>query len=439
MIDHDKTYIWGLLVGGGRINEKTFSISLPFDKWGMDPSKMNEIAIDILTKISDKFSKSYGINVTYEINNKKWTICPIGVPKMDNLKKDLDFYGLPNSGELICTTDLFTIKNKLEDNLLAESFLSGIFDTRASVTASHRRFNNEAPVVSIEIPGSTRNFKFVVQLCAWLTSLGSITDQILYNHPCQHSASDPNYSGWKKGFKIRFLVRSFLANYSFALQAKAYDANALMKQQSKEEQEPCSSRKIKHPSPVSIHKDINSEDLPLEVRGCLFFHYLHICSVMGCPYAPIEEVQKIARKFRSLISIFPRLEKGKFIELENEYGNIIKQYYSNSNTIKISLTVERFLSQEQFSDYSSKESAIAYLFSARLNGKRHVGNQNDIVESSKSKGVNIYTYNLAEGTPILLVNEENKRAAIISSIEGVFNQRLIDERIEVDGLKIRVK
>lgn len=86
-----------------------------------------------------------------------------------------------------------------------ESFLSGIFDTRASLTLSHRRFNDDAPVVSVEIAAVRRTFKFVVQLCSWLTDLGSITDQILYNHPNQHSGSDPNYTGWKKGFKLGFL------------------------------------------------------------------------------------------------------------------------------------------------------------------------------------------------------------------------------------------
>ncbi|MDR3060184.1 MAG: hypothetical protein LBU84_18845 [Prevotella sp.] len=439
MIDHNKTYIWGLLVGGGKINEETFSITLPFDKWGMDPNKMNEIATDILTKISDKFNESYGIRIRYDINNKKWTIKPIGIPNLVNLKQDLDSYGLPSSGELIYTVDLFTVKDKFQDRLLAESFLSGIFDTRASVTASHRRFNDEAPVVSIEIPGSTKNFKFVVQLCAWLTSLGSITDQILYNHPCQHSPSNPNYNNWKKGFKIRFLVRSFLAKYSFVLQAKAYDANTLKRRQVKEEQKPCLDRIIEHASPVSIHKDINSDSLPIEVRNCLFFHYLHICATMGCPYAPIGEVQKLVRKYRTLISIFPRLEKGDYVIINDEFEKIKDKYYSDSNINEIVMSVKQFLSQERFENYTSKESGVAYLFSPNLNGNRHVGSQDAIIESAQNKVIHVFIPNLIEDAPLLLVNPENERAAIISNIEGMFNQKLIDEKIEVEGLKVRIK
>lgn len=439
MIDHNKTYIWGLLVGGGKINEETFSITLPFDKWGMDPNKMNEIATDILTKISDKFNESYGIRIRYDINNKKWTIKPIGIPNLVNLKQDLDSYGLPSSGELIYTVDLFTVKDKFQDRLLAESFLSGIFDTRASVTASHRRFNDEAPVVSIEIPGSTKNFKFVVQLCAWLTSLGSITDQILYNHPCQHSPSNPNYNNWKKGFKIRFLVRSFLAKYSFVLQAKAYDANTLKRRQVKEEQKPCLDRIIEHASPVSIHKDINSDSLPIEVRNCLFFHYLHICATMGCPYAPIGEVQKLVRKYRTLISIFPRLEKGDYVIINDEFEKIKDKYYSDSNINEIVMSVKQFLSQERFENYTSKESGVAYLFSPNLNGNRHVGSQDAIIESAENKVIHVFIPNLIEDAPLLLVNPENERAAIISNIEGMFNQKLIDEKIEVEGLKVSIK
>ena len=65
------------------------------------------------------------------------------------------------------------------------------------------------------------NFSFVVQMCAWLTDLGSVTDQIEFNHPCQQAASDPTYAGWKKGFKVRFLAKSFISTHSFAMRARA--------------------------------------------------------------------------------------------------------------------------------------------------------------------------------------------------------------------------
>src|SRR5690606_26617431 len=130
---------------------------------------------------------SYNFSITYEIGNGKWLIRPIDNSDISVLKEDLKFLGLPIGGFLLSSVDLSVAKTKLS-GVNVESFLSGIFDTRASLTLSHRRFTDDAPVVSVEIPGSTRNFKFVVQLCSWLTDLGSITDQILYNHPNQHAA-----------------------------------------------------------------------------------------------------------------------------------------------------------------------------------------------------------------------------------------------------------
>ena len=47
----EKAYILGMLVGGGKISAKTFTIILPFNKWGMEPEKMNSIPKDILTRI----------------------------------------------------------------------------------------------------------------------------------------------------------------------------------------------------------------------------------------------------------------------------------------------------------------------------------------------------------------------------------------------------
>lgn len=48
MINHDKAYILGLLVGNGTISNGTFAIKLPLKKWGMQPEKMHKIATDIL-------------------------------------------------------------------------------------------------------------------------------------------------------------------------------------------------------------------------------------------------------------------------------------------------------------------------------------------------------------------------------------------------------
>lgn len=437
MINHDKAYVLGLLVGGGTISNGTFLIKLPFRKWGMNPEIMNKIATDILTKICDKFQNNYSFSVTYEIGNSVWSIKPIGTPDLSGLINDLSYLNLPIEGFLLDKTDLTTSKNRLK-GIATESFLTGIFDTRASLTLSHRRFTNEAPVVSLEIPGSTKNFKIVVQICSWLTDLGSVTDQILYNHPCQHSASDPTYKGWKKGFKIRFLVKSFLAKHSFALHAKAFDIKKLEHLQEKDAQKPCNKRKIRKPSPVCIHSDIDSPDLPKEVRNRLFFHYFHFCAVLGCKHAPIDELKKIIDSFPDYVFVLPRSEKGSKMEMLNAFDSLKANYFSDKKLVSESNTVKQIIENKELKDYLELEQGIAFLFSEKLNGKRHSGSKDVIIKNNINKEVKITKVKYSAGFPVLLLNEKNNRACIISSLKGELNKRLINEKIKRDNLSINI-
>lgn len=436
MINHQKAYILGLLTGGGTISKDTFIIKLPFKKWGMKLENANKIQIDILTKICQKFQTEYQFSVTYELGNGIWIIKPIGNPNTNLLFNDLTNLGLPTNGFLLNNVDLTTARNILK-GISVESFLSGIFDTRASLTPSHRRFTSKAPVVSIEIPGSTKNFKFVVQFCSWLTSLGTITDQILFNHPCQHAAADPNYKGWKKGFKIRFLVKSFLAKYSFALQAKAFDIEKLETLQEKKQQQPCIERKIRKPSPVTIHTDINSKSLPDKVRNKLFFHYFHFCSAFECPYAPRTEIEKIVMNYKNYIFVLPRLEKGSIIDIKNKYASIKAKYFPSKIIIDSELLLKNILEDETLKKYLEIEQGIAYLFSEKLNGKRHVGSKNKIIKSNLHKKVTISYPQDEILYPIVISNIINNRAFIVSALSGL-NKELIDKNVEVTNLKVEL-
>ncbi len=437
MIDHDKAYLIGLIVGGGTISGSTFLIKLPFKKWGADPHNMNKIAADILTRICSKFQNSFNISVTYEIGNNEWSIIPIGNENIEPIVATLSELGLPTKGFLLNTVDLEIAKKKL-NGISIESFLTGIFDARASLTLSHRRFTSEAPVVSLEIPGSTKNFKFVVQFCSWITKLGSTTDQILYNHPCQHSASDPNYKGWKKGFKIRFLVKSFIAKHSFALRAKSIDLETIERLQVKSEQEPCISRKIRKPSPVCVHKDINSSSLPQEVRKRLFFHYFHFCAKFGCPYAPLEEIRKLTENFTDYIFILPRLEKGHKEDILISFMKLKDEYFLKDAVIEIEKSVSDTLSDKKLRKYEELEQSIAYLFSPKLNGKRHIGPMKDIIQKNRQQKIKIIGSSSDDCKPIVLINEKNNRAAILSALESNLNQKLIRNRIFQNQLDINI-
>lgn len=433
-INHNKSYILGLFIGGGKISKDDFLIELPYKKWGMDPKKMNIIAADILRRIAKLFKNEYFIDISYELGNSKWFLKPVTTASLEKLKKDLNFLGFPTKGFLLKEASLTIAKEKLK-GINAESFLSGIFDSRASITLSHRRFNDDAPVVSIEIPGSTNNFKFVVQLCSWLTDMGSVTDQILYNHPNQHAAANPNYSGWKKGFKIRFLIKSFLAKHSFALQAKSIDAITIEKNQRKEEQTACLLRKINSPSPVSIHTDINSDSLPPQVKNKLFFHYFHFCAALGCKHAPYEEVEKLVNQYNKYIAFFPRLIKGTIEEVERYFEQINSDYFGNAVTIKQSIKISNLI-KGKYKDYYSLQQLIAFLFSKELNGKRHVGSMKDIVKRNLENDIIIYSFKDKIYEPILLLNPSNNRAGIISHPKSKKNQDLVKNNIQVKGLDV---
>ncbi len=436
-LNHTKAYILGLLVGGGKIDKHTFIIDLPYKKWGMDTKRMNVIATDILTRICNYFNSTYKFNVTYEIGNSKWLIKPIDGSDFSEVIEDLNSLGLPTGGFLLAKANLIKAKSILKD-IQVESFLSGIFDARASLTLSHRRFTDDAPVVSIEIPGSTKNFLFVVQLCSWLTELGSVTDQILYNHPNQHSSSDPNYKGWKKGFKIRFLVKSFLTNHSFALQAKAIDITNIKKTQNKEEQTPCYLRKLRKPSAVSVHIDQNSNELPIEVRNKLFFHYHHFCALLNCPFAPVEEIKKLVKNAKEYITFFPRLTKDNFDVLNSQFDSIKDIYFPESTKYEFEIAVENAIDNEDLSHFIGIDQGIAYLFATELNGKRHTGSMSEILKLNEAKFITIYSYDENFDSPILVRNLKNDRAFICSSIDNSLNQKIINQKIKISGLSVSI-
>lgn len=443
----DKAYVLGLFAGGGIIQDRRFSIVLPFKKWGTDPERMREISQDILGEINLKFKNCYGINLDYEIGNERWTIVPLDntLPGLSAIIEDLRSLGLPGSGVLINSADLTVCKQKLKD-LLAQKFLSGIFDTRASLTESHRRFTDDYPVVSIEIPGSTRNFLLAVQLCSWMTSFGSVTDQILFNHPCQHCSWDSFYSGWKKGFKIRFLANSFIANHSFALKAKAYDATQLRYRQRGQEQIKCLER-VPDIKPISIHKDINHSSLPPEVRGKLFFHYLHVCATMGCPYAPLEKIREFVRGCEEFVALNAICHKEQdSVECLELLKKLCSEEFPNSYLCKKEMLCSDFLSLFPNTKYPGSEDGVAFLFAPELKGKRTKGFRSDIIKSALRESIEvwcIFTKDfeqesgilLEESKPVVITNKVNNRGVLLSPI-GVDSVR---KKIQIEGIDVIVR
>lgn len=438
----ENCYLLGLILGGGEISDEAFSINLPFNKWGTDPDVAAQISRDLLTRIRPIFKKIYDLDVDYfRAGGGDWivrSLTPITPEQIEKIKHDLETLGLPTSGQLIIQADLQTARQLLSGQR-AELLLSGVFDARASIAESHRRFTEDAPIVSIEIPGRGNNFRLVVQLCSWLTSLGSITDQILYNHPNQHSSKDPEYGNWRKGFKIRILAKSFLEKHSFAMRSFSVGATELASNQKIANQKPCLHREIESPGIKVIHKDIDSPDLPVEVRNKMFLHYFHICAAMGCPFAPIDEVRALVSNYAKYISNFPTLLKGEYEEVLEKYNKIAVDYFSKESISSLNMKINSVMTSFHGDGYSSLKLAVAYLVDNDLRGKRTSGKAEDILNKHQNESIEVREFRALEGAPLFVANKELKRAAIISSAVSELNQKALLNRIEIVGLDINVK
>ena len=425
----EKLYFLGMCVGAATISGNNIVLNLPFNKWGLNPKRMNAIARDLLVQIKDVIAKAYSIDLIYKIGSSGWALSPAIKGDLSLLKKDLLEYGLPTDGVLLNAADLKIVKSKLSSSE-SEHFLSGIFDSRASLEVSHRRFNSSAPIVSVEIPGSTENFNFVMQFCSWMTDLGSVTDQILYNHPSQHSGSNPTYKNWKKGFKIRLLIGSFVREHSFFMISKSAELPALEKKQKTKEQLPCEKRLLNHVKPVSVHEDLDSPELPEVVRGKVFFHYHHVCAALGCPHAPITEVKKLLKKANTLVSIFPILVKET--DVTNPVDFFRKFSFSDFQVSKRTAKIKSLLADEDFMAKYGVGTAIAFLFSPKLNGKRHVGNMSLILNASRNDTLVVIRNERQKSNPICLYNSTNDRIAVLSP-------RDLDTPVTIDGFAVKVK
>ncbi len=229
-----------------------------------------------------------------------------------------------------------------------------------------------------------------------------------------------------------------MAQHSFALQAKSIDITIIEKQQKKEEQPPCYLRRLKQVSPISIHCEQNSEELPAEVRNKIFFHYHHFCAVLGCLHAPNDEIAKLVKMKNSLISFFPRLSKGTSKELKTIFENIQSSSFPNKELNNQIFIVKSLVEDEIFKGFSGLDLGIAYLFAPKLNGKRHVGNMDEIIEASMEKTLAIISIGEDFDSPLLIVNTSNDRAVICSSIGIKVNQELIKKHIKTDNLIVNI-
>jgi hypothetical protein len=160
--------------------------------------------------------------------------------------------------------------------------------------------------------------------------------------------------------------------------------------------------------------------------------------LLGCPYAPREEVSQIVENYKDFIFVLPRLEKGSTTEIINQYEIIHEEYYSSLHIETYQMSVNELLEFDDDKKYLELEQGIAYLFSENLNGKRHIGNKDLIIANSGDQVITFLQLKNTNLYPIAVINNENNRAFIVSALSSSLNIDLVDKNVNVNGLNVEI-
>ncbi|MDR0917894.1 MAG: hypothetical protein LBM93_01380 [Oscillospiraceae bacterium] len=422
----DKAYILGLVIGGGIFsnNTSTFTIRLPYKQWGdiqKNAERAGKIGADIIKVVKPMLMVTYGIDATYEMLKGEWRINCSG--NLTDLKSELGKYGIKAEGDLRSNPSLSIAKltEDLVDDTLIRKFIAGIADTIGSTKETHRRFTDDVQIISFEISGF--NYAFVCELCQLLHSVGCYPDQVAWNHPNIHCASNPYYKQWTKGFKIRVKLDQYEKFGAFLFRTKAVSANENRKKQKQETVSVrCEDRTISI-KPSCVHEAENSPKLPETIRGGHYIHNRHFCAVLGCEHAPCDKIAEHLKHAGDYITPFPILYKDTKTELEKRVET--EPLYKNRKYTPIITDVktmyEKFLSNKTALIYGNGHTtgypmnnvaqAIAFLVAAeigKLNGNRVSGNfeyiLKEFLQSDKNMNIEIRRPDLL--TPLIFVHGE---------------------------------
>jgi len=453
MMNTDKAYLLGLIIGGGIFGnaEDVFRIRLPYKKWGSyeeNPQRAGQIAGDILRTVGQVFRAVYNISVQYETTTGgNWTILCEG--DTTALKDDLSTYGIVCEGELRQSVDIGRIVIDLVDDNLKRRFIAGLADTIGSMAKSHRRFTDEIQILSFEIKGF--NFTFVCDLCRLLYSVNCIPDQILWNHPNFHCANDPYYPQWNKGFKLRIQLDQYAHFGAFAFRTKAESAQTNRSlQQQEHAATPCPEREI-NVTPTCVHPSENDNRLPACIRGGHFIHNRHVCAVMGCEHAPYDKVSSELRRIGELVNPFPILSKKTHAEIERIIsGDPLLQRDYSVLRMNVKSLYEQYQSDGKGKLFAANDDsgypitevlqALAYIIADdnELNGTRPKGSYKDIIErhisSAPDLSVEVHKPDLL--TPLVLFG--NGRGALVGAENPTVYANLVS-RDPDNEYKLRVR
>ncbi len=441
----EKAWLWGFLCATGTITSDALSLSARYAKWGQDLENKERLLEDV-QRLNHVLLPEYGCQVSAKSGPRYVLSFNKTVPT--ELISDLRQFTGSKTGEL---RRIAVFDNVLSWGTQARiSFVSGFADGAGSVAPSHRRHSDKVQIISIELPGF--NFAGVASLIRLFESIDIEPDQILFNHPNQHSAKDPFYRAWKKGFKIRLREPEFLKKVSFRFASKGNSArkNALKDSLKGIGKGLFDDLRVEL---TCVHEAENDPSLPRGIRGHHFISSKHLAAYLLGWADPQRKLRdQLANANRYVLPFpIPILWKGAKTQLkalEASYPALNKDAICINTTIgeadsekvfsatsKEGVSVLRFPGNGTSYPVSSVREALNYIAcesSGRLNGRRPTGSQMDNL--NRAKGVKITIKFPQDGLYLKILSESGA-----STIVGAFEPQKTKGRFSLDGYLLKVK
>ena len=327
MVGYEKSYLYGIIIGGGKIVNNRLEIVFPFDRWGnykKNPKKASEISRDLINYLKPLFKANFNLEFTFEISEKRWIIF---FSNYESITESLESYEIELYGKIkdsVRISSLVSSMNKQEKM----HFIAGLADVVGSVNPQHRSFKDDKQIISIEISGF--NYNLIMDICCVFHDLEFTVDQILWNHPNMHSGNNPIYKSWNKGNKIRVLASEFIDQLTFGFNSKSESAEENIKSMADEEiiSPSLCPEKFEEQFRMKqkvVHLSEKSVKLPENIRNSHYIHMSHICCALNCPYAPKDLIR---RKIQSedighIFPYFPYNINGSESQIQEYINNSI--------------------------------------------------------------------------------------------------------------------
>ncbi len=450
IVDTDRAYILGLILGGGEIIGNRLVITLPYRNWGslsINPERGGEISGYIMNTLKPIWRHAYGIDVSYTVTRESWEIfCEVN----EALKNDLISLQLPSAGKIKETANISTLCEKLDNQEKIKRFIAGLTDTIGSLAKSHRHRVAKNQIISFEFSG--KNFNLITSLVGLFSKINCYPDQILWNHPNFHSGANRYYKSWKKGFKLRIRLYDYMLKGNFVSEAKRLSAeeNALL--QNTGEKTMADTLSIN--GRTTLHMDENSEWLPSNIRGLHFIHYTHLLYILGGAVSKemLDFLQKKLETPETLITPFTMLTKGTKQEIQEIIKN--EPYLRESKYREVSITdfnlainsrdTSMVYGVDEYRGFPKNHimHAITYVVLAQMGsdkifGTRISGKFEEEFETIKDKISSIGVKILKPDRGTCLIVETKDYAALVGYVDDEFNKKLVS--VDKNTLKMRIK